>query len=741
MLDPLPIEPLSRTPNATISLPGSKSITNRALLVAGLAEGATTLEGALIADDTLAMVDGLRALGISCEVDHASSSINVVGCGNFRHALAGDGFVEVARIDARRSGTTARFLMAVAALRPAATLIDGDAQLRSRPFAPQMAALRGLGVEVVEVAEPESLSTQVELTGETLESLPRRATNLGHLPVVVRGPIFKDYCTIDGSISSQFASGLLLAGGPGRLTVEFPSRPVSWPYLQMTLDVMEAFGAQTKISKRRPNEPVKITVGGGYVSPGVYQIEPDASAASYFLAAAAITGGRVRIDGLGSNSIQGDVGFAQVLGRMGAEVSVGCDHIEVIGRELRGVEVDLRDISDTAPTLGVVAAFAKGATKVSGIGFVRHKESDRSAGIVAELRRCGVDATLTDDGFEVWPNQPPRGAIFETYEDHRMAMALALVGLVVEGVRVRDPECVAKTFPNYFDALDQLRQPAPPLRQPAPPHAASEHHKQSPPQKTLSEGSPNALTNTTPHATYERPQRCPSEYLGRSLSTSSVSEAVRVIAIDGPAGSGKTTVAKALAAQLGLAHLDTGAMYRAVAFAVLSTSGDPEDAELAAKVARAMELALRDERVIVNGIDATLQIRGPEVTRAVVAVAANPEVRKELVSRQREWVMRRGGGVLEGRDIGTVVFPDAELKIYLTADSEVRTRRRVQEAPELDSGSVSADLAHRDKVDSTREASPLSEATNSVWLDTSKIGISEVVDKIMALLSSRSSGT
>ena len=199
------------------------------------------------------------------------------------------------------------------------------------------------------------------------------------------------------------------------------------------------------------------TVGGGYTSPGTYVVEPDASAASYFMAVAAITGGRVRLEGLGSNSVQGDVGFADVLAAMGAEVDIGPDHIEVRGAELRGIEVDLRHISDTAPTLAVVAAFAAGPTTITDIGFVKGKESDRIGAPVRELQRCGVDAEEIDGGMIIRPSGTPRAATFDTYDDHRMAMAFSLVGLVVPGVAIRDPGCVAKTFPGFFEALEQLR--------------------------------------------------------------------------------------------------------------------------------------------------------------------------------------------------------------------------------------------------------------------------------------------
>ncbi len=427
MRDPLPIEPLSTPPDTTVVLPGSKSLTNRALVLAALAAGTTTLESVLFADDTWAMIDALRALGIDVAVDDAGGTVTVSGCGGTLPGVA-------TAVHARQSGTTGRFLTPVAALSEAPVVVDGDPQLRSRPMDDQIAALRTMGVTVEELGDR------------------------GRLPLRVTGPPNSHRVAVPGDVSSQFVSGLMLAGGVCGLDIRLTTTAVSRPYLDMTAAVMRVFGAEVSA-----DDGTGWVVGGGYTSPGVFRIEPDASAASYFLAAAAITGGRVRIDGIGSGSLQGDVAFADVLADMGATVAVGADHIEVRGElvdgrpALRGVDVDLRHISDTAPTLAVVAAFAEGPTAVRGIGFVRGKESDRIGAPVAELRRCGVAAEALDDGFVVRPEGPPTAATFETYEDHRMAMAFALVGLVVEGVAVRDPGCVAKTFPGYFGALGQLR--------------------------------------------------------------------------------------------------------------------------------------------------------------------------------------------------------------------------------------------------------------------------------------------
>ncbi|MEM9202707.1 MAG: 3-phosphoshikimate 1-carboxyvinyltransferase [Actinomycetota bacterium] len=418
--DPLPVEPLPTSPDADVVLPGSKSITNRALVCAALAEGRSTLRGALFADDTRAMVSVLDGLGIDVDADAETATITVEGCGG---ALPNGG----AEVSANQSGTTARFAVPLAALGDAPVVIDAHPQMRHRPMDDQFDALRAMGVTIDELGQH------------------------GRLPARITGPIKVPSAALPGDVSSQFITGLLLAGGSQQLEVSLTTEPISRPYIDMTTAVMSAFGADVDHDGAR-----SWAVGGGYRGTE-YDIEPDASAASYFLAAAAITGGRVRVAGLGRHALQGDVAFADVLGEMGCAVTYGPDFVEVRGRAHRGIEVDLSDISDTAPTLAVVASFADGPTRVDGIGFIRDKESDRVAGPVTELRRAGVDAAEHDDGFTISPTGPPAAAVFETYDDHRMAMAFALVGLAVPGVALRDPGCVAKTFPGFFTALEQLR--------------------------------------------------------------------------------------------------------------------------------------------------------------------------------------------------------------------------------------------------------------------------------------------
>ncbi len=425
--DPLPIEPLAGRLDARVVVPGSKSATNRALPVAAMAAGGSRLTGVLLSDDTEAMIHALRRAGCEIEVHDDGTTIDVYGQ-PVRSAEAGD---ELCRLDARQSGTTARFLAPWCALDGRRYVLDGAPQLRTRPMGPGFDALRALGATVIPV-------------GDSPE----------HLPVQIQGPLTGGEVSLAADVSSQFVSGLLMVGPvlPGGLRVRLTTAAVSEPYLDLTMAVMAEFGGHVQ----REGERTYVVRAGRYVGRDV-AIEPDASAASYFFAAAAICGGRVVVEGLGRNTVQGDLAFVDVLERMGCTVNMGSDATEVIGTgELGGVEVNLADLSDTAPTLAAVAAFAREPVRATGIGFIRAKETDRIAAAVAELRRLGVDAEEEDDGFVVRPSTP-RGAVVHTYDDHRMAMSFALVGLRVPGVAISDPGCVAKTFPGYWDALDHLR--------------------------------------------------------------------------------------------------------------------------------------------------------------------------------------------------------------------------------------------------------------------------------------------
>jgi 3-phosphoshikimate 1-carboxyvinyltransferase len=458
MPDVIEIQP-SGPLRATIRPPGSKSITIRALVCAALADGETRLTGALDCEDTQAMICALRGLGVVVEHDPAAETIRVVGCGEKLPDERGDVFVA-------NSGATARFLTAVLTLGRGTHRLDGSSRMQQRPVSGLLEALGQLGADAVS------------------------ERGNGCLPVVVRGRGLRGgRTTVAGNISSQFLSALLLAAPQAESDVEIGVREqlVSRPYVEMTLAVMAAFGVEARVEDGFRRFTVRAPQR--YCARR-YAIEPDASAASYFLAAAAITQGDVTIEGLSRDSLQGDVAFCECLRQMGCQVEYGTDRITVAGRALRGIEVDMNGISDTVPTLCAVALFAVGATTIRGVAHIRHKETDRIAALAAELRKFGAKVEEFDDGLRITPlgttgglsacavrpeslsgtgGQAAIGTRFEhgqtvtsqrieieTYGDHRVAMSMALVGLAVAGVAIRDPGCVAKTYPRFFQDLNRL---------------------------------------------------------------------------------------------------------------------------------------------------------------------------------------------------------------------------------------------------------------------------------------------
>lgn len=424
--DPLPIETLAQPLDVIVDLPGSKSITNRALVCAALADGTSVLTNALHADDTEAMVDGLRSLGVDVATDWPAGRVVVTGA-------RGKPEADVAMINARLSGTTSRFLLPVAGLGEGLRRVDAANRMRERPMGEVLDAVRSLGASVHDVGAP------------------------GHLPVeVVGGSLAGGEVVVRGDESSQFLSGLLLAGPamPRGLVVRLAGELVSAPYVELTVQVMRSFGVEVD----RPDERTWTVAPQTYAAT-TYAIEPDASAASYVFAAAVVTGGRATVPGLGRSALQGDLAFVDLLTQMGATVERGPSSTTVSSNgSLRGISADMSQISDTAPTLAVVAAFAEGRTQVTGVGFIRGKETDRIAAVVAELRRLGVAATEDADGFTIEP-APMHGGTVQTYDDHRMAMSFAVAGLRVAGIEIADPGCVAKTFPGFWRLLDELRSP------------------------------------------------------------------------------------------------------------------------------------------------------------------------------------------------------------------------------------------------------------------------------------------
>lgn len=427
--DPLPIDVLGRPAVGDVVVPGSKSLTNRALLVAAAASGTTLLRGVLASDDTEAMADCLQGVGVTVNQDLAACTAEVIGISGAPSSPTAAGVT----VNARQSGTTARFVVPYLAAGSGSFVVDAHEQMRARPMTDLFSALSDLGVSY-------------EAIGPS-----------GHLPVRLRANgLGGGVVRVPGNVSSQFLSGLLLAAplASNALVIDVVGDLVSIPYVDLTLSVMRSFGAfvENDEYRRFVIEPT------GYVSPGEYQIEPDASAASYFFAAAVATGGRVRITGLGEGAEQGDVRFADVLGELGATVSRTADALEVAANgPLRGGVVDMVDCSDTAQSLAAIAPLATGPISVTGIGFIRRKETDRIAAVVTELRRLGIDATEDLDGFTITPGAP-QAAVVDTYDDHRMAMSFTILGLAVPGVSIANPGCVAKTFPGFYDVVDALRE-------------------------------------------------------------------------------------------------------------------------------------------------------------------------------------------------------------------------------------------------------------------------------------------
>ena len=406
--------------SGSIQPPGSKSITNRALVCAAFAQGSSQLFGVLDSEDTEVMIDSLNQLGVYV-TRHPDRSCLVVGCG-------GKLSVNRAELFVGNSGTTVRFLTGVLAATPGTFRLDGIPRMRERPIEDLLSALRKLGGDVV---------------AET-----------GCPPVTVRGRRLPGgHATVRGDISSQFLSGLLLAAplADGPVSIHVEGELVSRPYIKLTLAVMEAFGVSVAEAGRRYD-----VAGDQNYQACPYAIEPDASAASYFWAAAAITGGSVTVKGLTRDSLQGDVGFCECLRQMGCTVRDEVDGITVTGGELHGGEFDMNGISDTVQTLATVALFAEGPTHIRGVGHIRHKETDRIGDLACELRRLGASVDELDDGLVINP-APLHGAAIETYGDHRMAMSLALAGLCVPGVSIKNPECTRKTYPDFFNDLASIR--------------------------------------------------------------------------------------------------------------------------------------------------------------------------------------------------------------------------------------------------------------------------------------------
>ena len=419
----LEVMPLERPPDATIRVPGSKSVTNRALIIAALANGNSRIVNPLFSDDSFWLMDALVRLGIDVHADGERGEVYVSGQSGEIYASGVDLFVG-------NAGTVARFLPPFLALGRGPFTVDGVPRMRERPVADLVDGMRQLGAEV-------------EYAGED-----------GRFPLMIKGGgIPGGKARVSASKSSQFISGLLMAAPYAQAPVTLhPVGRKEWPYVGITVALMRAFGVEVDEAANG-----RFTVAPALYSSREYEVEPDASGASYFMAAAAVTGGRVRIPALGASSPQGDLRFAGVLRDMGCRVEIAPDFVEVQGPDhLRGVEVDMNAFSDTMITLSAIAPFAEGPTTIKNVGHTRLQESDRLSATATELTRLGVKTQTTSSSIRIIPKNI-RSGVVRTYGDHRMAMAFAITGLVASGIRIRNPGCVTKTFPGYFGALESLR--------------------------------------------------------------------------------------------------------------------------------------------------------------------------------------------------------------------------------------------------------------------------------------------
>ncbi len=420
--------------DAVVRVPGSKSIANRALVCAALADGESLLRNVPGGDDTAAMLECVSLLGAGVTVSADDmTEVTVLGTG----AVLRDGPMT---LPTQLAGTTSRFITAVCALGSGHYEIDGLAPLRARPMGPLHDALVSLGVSVQPRGEWGHLPVIIEGLGSAGNATGNtKVTNIVQMP---------------GDISSQYITALMLIAPylAGGLRIELTTPLVSRPYVAITAAVMKSFG----VSDVMVAEAV-ITVASGRYTACEYHIEPDASSASYPFAAAAICGGRVRVPDLGNDALQGDAAFADVLAAMGCEVERGV-HGTVVSRhaELTGITIDMADLSDLVPTLAAIAPFASSPTEITGVGFIRAKESDRLGDLVAELRKCGIHAVELEDGLRVEPGFVS-GASLNTHHDHRLAMSFGVMGLRISGMRVHDPAVVSKSWPDFWLALESMR--------------------------------------------------------------------------------------------------------------------------------------------------------------------------------------------------------------------------------------------------------------------------------------------
>jgi 3-phosphoshikimate 1-carboxyvinyltransferase len=432
------IIPISHPLNATVRVPGSKSLTNRALLIASLANGETHLTNALFSDDSRYFAKALQTLGFDIQLDEANYAMMVSGLGGKIPATKAELFIG-------NAGTAARFLSAFLTLGYGEYILDGEPRMRERPIGDLVDSLSQLGAKI-----------------EPVERLTSNVQRQICPPVkILANGLQGGKTKIAGDISSQFLSALLMVApyAQSPIEIEVTTDLNSKPYVDMTISIMKDFGVEVE---RNGYQYFKIPVTTYHLPLTTYPIESDASAASYFFAAPAICGGTVKVENISHQSVQGDIGFLDVLSKMGCTVTEEENALRVTcNAQPKGIDIDMRDIPDTAQTLAAIAPFASSPTRIRGIASARVKETDRVSATCTELKRLGVQVDEHEDGMTIYPCQTFQPANIQTYNDHRMAMAFSLIGLRFDGVTIENPSCVSKTFPNFFEVLKQLsEQPA-----------------------------------------------------------------------------------------------------------------------------------------------------------------------------------------------------------------------------------------------------------------------------------------